>query len=280
VATELPLSTLGGSYGAFYPLVFFHVISALVGFGSIGFAGVYASRAAQMTHPEGLLGGAPLVAEEALAGTPEAVPRHLAHAQVAAPAPETVAGAGPIEGAGGAGVAPGKADDDRGMGPELEELARYFARPARFWKAVLVVPVFGALALWAEPGGGGLDQVWDITAMLVWAAAAVVAGGLVAPSLREVRSALLALGAGIGGSGPPGRPQEPQGPAPVPCPPAPAGASPASHEAEWAVIQRPAKLPEAAARAKLARYARLASRGAAACDVLFFVALALMIWKP
>jgi hypothetical protein len=35
-----------------------------------------------------------------------------------------------------------------------------------------------------------------------------------------------------------------------------------------------------AQRARLSRYGHLASRGAAACDILFFVALALMIWKP
>jgi hypothetical protein len=37
---------------------------------------------------------------------------------------------------------------------------------------------------------------------------------------------------------------------------------------------------EAAWRARLARSGAMASRGAVICDVLFFVALAFMIWRP
>jgi hypothetical protein len=307
VAIELLLGTSGGSDGAFYPLVFFHVISALVGFGSIGFAGVYASRAAQVARSEQRAGDAVLVLDEVppasleaqpakraapvadlakgtdlpvgdAVRTPEPArrspaggPRHLLRVEGQGAAPEATAPPGAADPA-SAHVGPllGPSNEDRAVDPELEELARYFARPARFWKAVLVVPVFGALALWVEPGGGGLDQVWDITAMLVWAGAALVAAGLVVPSLRQVRSVLLALGPAFGG---PGNSVGAEAPPPA------AREVKASHESERNVTV-PLTHYEAAVRAKLARYGRLASRGAATCDVLFFVALALMIWKP
>jgi hypothetical protein len=123
--------------------------------------------------------------------------------------------------------------------PEVEELLRYFERPARFWKAVLLVPVLGLLALAAEPNGGGLDQVWVLAALLVWLFAALVAAAVVAPGLRQMSSMLLG--------------------------PAPAADVPGA---------------QAARRLRLARAGILASRGAALCDVLFFGALALMIWRP
>gem|GEM_PF-3467062 len=303
MAIELLLGASGGSDGAFYPLVFLHVVSALGGFGSIGFAGIYASRAAQLaaaderprteeaderprteeaderprteeaderprteawvaSREEPTRADAPVAADLAARGAELGSARPGAEAQASAepsglpsaggpqhllryrgPAPTEEAVPGPSTPAPGTPTAPlpGPSAQDGSVDPELEEVARYFARPARFWKAVLAVPVFGALALWVEPGGGGLDQVWDIAAMLVWALAALVAAGLVVPSLRQVRSALLQPGTDWGVAGPIG---------------------------------------DGATRAKLARYGRLASRGAAACDVLFFVALAFMIWKP
>jgi hypothetical protein len=42
----------------------------------------------------------------------------------------------------------------------------------------------------------------------------------------------------------------------------------------------PGPAAEVARRARLARAGALASRGAVFCDILFFVALALMIWRP
>lgn len=125
--------------------------------------------------------------------------------------------------------------------PEVEELMRYFERPARFWKAVLAVPVLGLLALWVQPGGKGVNQLWSVTALLVWAVATVVVVGIVAPGLREMSTLLEVIRKG-----------------------GPEFSSPAG--SAW--------------RARLARAGALASRGAAACDVLFFCALALMIWRP
>jgi hypothetical protein len=225
------LAVSNGSDALFYPLLFLHIVSALAGFGSIGFAGTYASRAANLaTVPDG-------ERHPFEAGPPAGDPRGAGRGEEGR---SLVAAAGVRQGSGPdpAGEDPaGKAETEGGIvDPEVEEVVRYFRRPARFWKAVLAVPVFGVLALLAEPGGGGLDQVWDLTALLVWGGAAVVAAGVVAPSLRHMSTVLLS--------------------------PEPAWHASAAH------------------RARLLRYGHLASRGAAACDVLFFVALALMIWRP
>jgi hypothetical protein len=123
--------------------------------------------------------------------------------------------------------------------PEVEELVRYFERPARFWKVVLAVPVLGLLALVTDPDKQGLDRVWVIAAALVWISAVLIVTSVVAPSLNRMRSTLLA-------------PEGPLGGFPV----------------------------EGAERVRLARFGALASRGAALCDLLFFAALALMIWRP
>jgi hypothetical protein len=334
------LAARGGSYAAFYPLVFFHVVAALMGFGSIGFAGSYASRAAQM-------------ASAGEAGSPKDPP-----AAAVAPLPVGAAAIepSPLHRHGELLPPGGEPTPDA----EVEELVRYFERPARFWKAMLVVPVFGVLALWAQPGGDGLDQVWDITALLVWGAAALVATGIIVPSLRRVQGVLNSVppvaGAGdldapigvmsrgergraapVAGAGNLAAASEPTvsssrdaastreaagtrhaagasaraagaaGPSDL------AGASDAAKEGEGGSDAGPATRPDTGARgvantseagalhagevqapnegqvrawatpanrSRLARYGRLASRGAAVCDVLFFVALALMIWQP
>jgi len=75
--------------------------------------------------------------------------------------------------------------------------------------------------------------------LLVWLSATLIAGSLVVPALRQMRSMLFQA-------------DLPERPAP-------------EREAE---------------RIRFARVATLAGRGAAVCDVLFFVALALMIWRP
>ena len=129
-----------------------------------------------------------------------------------------------------------------------EELVRYFRRPAGLWWALLAVPWLGLGALAAEPHGGGVAQGWALGAFGVWVAAALVAGTVVVPALRRIRSVLVPPAAGPPITGEHGR-------------------------------GRPGAL-EGAARAQVGRSGRTASRGAAVCDVLFFVALALMIWQP
>ncbi len=191
-----------GSSGLFYTLLVLHVAAGLTGFGSIGFAGTYAGRAAQL----GAVSDQP--------GPDAAQPGRDA-------APAAMTG---------------------------EELARYFRRPAGLWWALLAVPWLGLGALAAEPGGGGLDQGWALGAFGVWVVAALVAGAVVVPALHRVRSVLV----------PPANGAPPRG-----------GPGPG-----W-----PGDL-DGAARARAARSGRAASRGAAVCDVLFFVALALMVWQP
>jgi hypothetical protein len=307
------LGSLKGNDALFFPLVFLHAISALAGFGSIGFAGTYASRAAQIPYsgwaptggtlllapPEVPLEEGALLEREALTASGEPVdvvwldadlgpeashpgfepgdlddvePIDLDLELAAGPVPDLATTEpaeeiriGPAE-MGGGPSGPGEVDpappgvraDDQQAGttvvqvgayaipsrgseldPESEELMRYFQRPARFWKAILLVPVFGLLALWAQPRTAGLDQVWTLAALLVWIAASLVVISMVMPGLRQMRTMLLMSGAHPG--------------------------TPAA-EAAW--------------RARLARSGAMASRGAVICDVLFFVALALMIWRP
>jgi len=160
-----------GSDALFFPLVFLHVVAALAGFGSVGFAGTYASRAAHVA----LAAGPQQEAPPSTAGQAEG-----AHAEITVPGTPAV-------------------------DPEAEELLRYFQKPARFWKALPAVPLFGVLAVAADPSGGGLDQVWVIGALIIWLCATLVALSMVVPALREMRVVLLRSaaspsGPSIGGS--------------------------------------------------------------------------------
>jgi hypothetical protein len=228
---ELPglLATTGGGNGTlFVLLVFLHAMSALAGFGSLGFAGTYASRAAHMR-----------------AGT---------------------------------------SFEDA----ETEELTRYFERPARFWKAMLLVPVFGVLALLAQPDGKGIDQVWTIGALLVWAAASVLAAGVVMPGLRVMQAMLAEVvptrtSEATPGTGDAHEPAPPAlGTGSVVVPQAESGAPRPTGTPGQSAVAGPAGEGVALAAwwARFARAGVLAGRAAAACDLLFFAALALMIWRP
>jgi hypothetical protein len=192
----LVASLTGGRAALFYTLVLLHAAAALVGFGSIGFGGTYASRAY-------------LPSDRSRPGAAEPASASSTATEVAEREAET------------------------------EELLRYFAKPARFWFALVAVPFLGLGALAANPDIGGLDQAWVLGALLVWLAATIVALSLVVPALRQMRLMLF-------------QPRSTE-------------ALPAEREAE---------------RIRFARAATLAARGAACCDVLFFVALALMIWQP
>jgi hypothetical protein len=215
----------GGRAALFYSLVLLHAAAALVGFGSIGFAGTYASRAYLPPEDPGAGASGPG------AGRPT---RTAGTGQPGTGQPGT---GQPGTGQPGTGQAvTGHAVN--GQDAETEELLRYFERPARLWLALVAVPFLGLGALAADPSLGGLDQAWILGAVLVWLAATMIAGSLVVPALRQMRSMLFQ----------PNRPEQP--------------------------TQREAE------RARFARAATLAGRGAACCDVLFFVALALMIWRP
>jgi hypothetical protein len=225
----------GGRAALFYSLVLLHAAAALVGFGSIGFAGTYASRAYLPPEDPGAGASGPE------AGRPT---RTAGTGQPGTGQPGTgQPGTGqPVSGQAVTGHAvTGQAvtrHEVNGQDAETEELLRYFERPARLWLALVAVPFLGLGALAADPSLGGLDQAWALGAVLVWLAATMIAGSLVVPALRQMRSMLF----------------QPNSPSQA--------------------IKREAE------RVRFARAATLAGRGAACCDVLFFVALALMIWRP
>ena len=204
-----------GSNALFYTLLVLHVAAALTGFGSIGFAGTYAGRAAQLSAPDGGADPAP-------------------------PSPSLGVGAGPVVAAPGPDAPPAMTN---------EELVRYFRRPARLWWALLAVPWLGFGTLAADPHGAGVGQAWTLAAFALWVGAALVAAAVVVPALGRVRATLV---------------------------PATAGPRPVALGA----TALDATALGATARARAARSGRRASRGAAVCDVLFVLALALMIWQP
>ena len=152
--------------------------------------------------------------------------------------------------------APGEpADEASGVAPAgmvTEELVRYFKRPAGLWWALLAVPWLGLGALAAEPHGGGVGQAWDLAAFGLWAVAAVVAALVVVPSLHRVGAVLVRPAPGLA---------------------TPGLATPGLATPDGMAL-------DGAARARVARSGLVASRAAAVCDVLFFMALALMIWQP
>jgi hypothetical protein len=217
-AQRLLASLSGGRAVLFYALVLLHAVCALVGFGSIGFAGTYASRAY----------------------LPEDGPGRSQHGPAPSEQGPVSSEQGPVSSEQGASSEHSRpagteaADEDA----ETEELLRYFEKPARLWLALVAVPFLGLGALASDPDLGGVDQAWVLGALLVWLSATLIAASLVVPALRQMRSMLF-------------RPVRP--------------ADQAGRDAE---------------RIRFARAATLVGRGAACCDVLFFVALALMIWRP
>ena len=215
-----------GSDALFFPLVFLHAVAALTGFGSIGFAGTYASRAAHLS-----LTSAPRPDRPGATRAPEGLPAE------GVPAEGVLSGVAPSDGPPSAGTTPHGVplDGPRSRGiaallpqasPLLDGLAGGTSvRPARVSRPI--------------PTAGGLDQVWVIGGLLVWLSATLVALSMVVPALREMRAVLL----------------------------------------------RARTLPEgvyvvASDRARLLRAGVLASRARSVCDLLFFAALALMIWRP
>jgi len=274
----LVASLTGGRAALFYSLVLLHAVAALVGFGSIGFAGTYAARAflpgdeaspgagGQEPDDPGPRDHGTSIQGTGIQGT---------GIQTAA----LSAGSGP-NGTGPTGTGPtGSGPTGTGAGPtstgvadqdaEVEELRRYFERPARFWLALVAVPFLGLGALAANPDIGGLDQAWVLGALLVWLAATLIAVSLVVPSLRQMRTMLLRTGkpdVGLAGGDLADAGQADAGQA--------GGGQADGGLADGGLAKREAE------QIRFTRAATLAGRGAACCDVLFFVALALMIWRP
>jgi len=241
----------------FFILVFLHAIAALAGFGSVFFAGIYASRAAQFPFGPGALARAQ--PEPATVAVGEGAPADAALEESpmvageasSEPSPEPSGGGvdGGLdegEGEGEVAAASPPAPVERPSSPqeeldaEAEELMRYLEHPVRFWPALLLVPILGGLALWAEPHTAGLDQVWTLGGLVIWIIAVMIVLGIVLPALNQVRLMLMDL-----------------------------------RTQPWGT-----RAAETAWRARLARAGMMASRGATFCDVLFFAAVALMIFRP
>jgi hypothetical protein len=232
-AQRLLASLSGGRAVLFYALVLLHAVCALVGFGSIGFAGTYASRAYLPEDGPGRSQHGP--------GSSEQGPASSEQGPVSSEQGPVRSEGGPVSSEQG----PASSEHSRPAGTEVadedaetEELLRYFEKPARLWLALVAVPFLGLGALASDPDLGGVDQAWVLGALLVWLSATLIAASLVVPALRQMRSMLF-------------RPVRP--------------ADQAGRDAE---------------RIRFARAATLVGRGAACCDVLFFVALALMTWRP
>ncbi len=244
----------------FSVLVGLHVLAVLAGFGSVGFAGFYGAKAARFRPSQ----------------PPE----------------------------------------------DTEELLRYFARPSRMWWAMVAVPFLGLGALAADPRGRGLLQFWVLGALFLWLLAVLIAGGMVVPSLAQVRAVLLGPGppgaagtaravgdagaagtagvAGVAGDAGDAGAAGPAGVAGVAGDAGTAhvagvaGAAGAGSELKTVWAGGPKQASSAgedggeglAANVassdmyRLVHAGTLASRGAAACDLLFLLALALMIWQP
>jgi len=238
----------GGHVALFYSLVLLHALAALVGFISIGFAGSYAGRA-YLPSNDPVAGEGPRPPGEvmpAAAGPPRA---ELGRAGPDDPAPD--AGSSPVSEGGGPAAASGDQDLRDGPGtarptgtdvlqPDLET-----EELLRYFEK----PARLWWAILAVPflGLGALasnSQLGGIDQAWVLGALLVwLAATLVAASL--VVPALREMRSML-------HPGQPRG-------------------------QLAGRGPE---RIRFARVAALASRGAACCDVLFFVALALMIWRP
>jgi hypothetical protein len=136
----------------------------------------------------------------------------------------------------------------------LEELRRYFTAPARAELLITVVPVLGVVALAVEPGPDRLGQLWVAVALVLWVIASVLLFAVVRPAEAAIRREV------ISASGPAGHPEAPAGPgvaADGPVPGFDAGAV--------------ARLQTAGSRLRWS---------AAASDLVFFVALVVMVIKP
>lgn len=121
-----------------------------------------------------------------------------------------------------------------------EEVRRYFRAPGRLEFALLAVPVFGAAAIGVGPGGHGFAQLWVGLGFGLWVVASALLLGVVRRSGAVLRRASLA--------------------------------------GETAHGSDPHLLDTADERLRAA--GRRLQWAAAACDLIFLVALVIMVTKP
>ncbi|MGH9076510.1 MAG: hypothetical protein ACRDY0_03500 [Acidimicrobiales bacterium] len=129
-----------------------------------------------------------------------------------------------------------------------EEARRWFGRPNRAAWAVFAVPGLAVAALAAAGRTAELGQMWIDAALVLWLAAAALVALVVGPAEARLRRLVGGAGPNLGATGP------------------------ALEAGDPALEAGDPALARAAGR-------RLA-RAAATCDLIFVVALALMIWQP
>ncbi|MDQ2726309.1 MAG: hypothetical protein M3Y91_00215 [Actinomycetota bacterium] len=130
----------------------------------------------------------------------------------------------------------------------IEELRRYFAKPLRTEWAVLAVAPLGAVALLVDPHGSGLGQIWVGAALLLWILASLV-------WLALVRPAEIAIGGAVTG-----------------------GRRRVETDADGG--RTAGESPEATGALTVSVHGRRLARAGAVTDIVFVLALALMVFQP
>jgi hypothetical protein len=136
----------------------------------------------------------------------------------------------------------------------MEELRRYFGPPGRAELVICVVPFLGAAALAVKPGPSDFGQIWVGTGVALWVVATVLLFGVVRPAESVLRRAARAPVEQAGDGQPDGLP--------------PRGDLSSAPEAP-----RPGRDVLAAAGRRL-------QWAAGASDLIFLVALVVMVIQP
>jgi hypothetical protein len=145
----------------------------------------------------------------------------------------------------------------------LEELRRYFTVPTRAELLITVVPVLGVVALLVQPGPTRLGQLWVAVALVLWVIASVLLFVVVRPAEAVIRREV--------------RPTSDVGGRPGAAAETVAGTAigPAA-----ATVDDPGGALDADAGARLRTAGSRLRWSAAASDLVFFVALVVMVIKP
>ena len=125
----------------------------------------------------------------------------------------------------------------------IEELRRYFAKPLRTEAVVLAVAPLGVVALLVDPHGSGMGQLWVGAALLLWVVASALWLATVRPAESAISRAVAVFDADTAGS-------------------------PGSGSADAAGI------------VALGDHPRRLARAAVVTDIVFVLALALMVFQP
>lgn len=124
----------------------------------------------------------------------------------------------------------------------VEELRRYFAKPPRAEAAVLAVAPLGVAGLLVDPHGSGLGQLWVGAALALWIVASVLWLAVVHPAEAAIGRAVATTDADRG--------------------------------------RAPEAVSEPSDAAAIVTLGRRLARASVVTDVVFVVALSLMVFQP